>query len=68
MLCCILICVYNDLKIMFFIIMEVNFWVRGRYSLLKKMNLINFKDFIVINEDKFFNIFFKLRGLIEYCI
>lgn len=48
--------------------MEVNFWVRGRYSLLKKMNLINFKDFIVINEDKFFNIFFKLRGLIEYCI
>lgn len=43
--------------------MEVNFWVRGRYSLLKNMNLINFKDFIVINEDKFVNIIFKLRGL-----
>lgn len=27
------------------------------------MNLINFKDFIVINEDKFVNIIFKLRGL-----
>lgn len=63
MLCCILTCVYNDLKTMFSIIMEVNSWVRGRYSPPKKMNLINSKDSTVTNEDKLANITSKLRGL-----
>lgn len=64
----ILTCVYNDLKTMFSIIMEVNSWVRGRYSPPKKMNLINSKDSTVTNEDKLPNTSSKLRGLIEHCI